>query len=699
MVESSVSETATKSTYQTVRSNHSTGHQSRTRGHDPDSIKWADVRRALSQASAVQKAEAEVADLPTATRLRNFRERTARHYWRVLALLLDALGVPDGCHEYIEAVISELGFDIETWTRLCDETLARSITSTNDEVAITRAVARLRKQRQRLNDWQEQRSEEGGLLNPVVIEHRRFTQHSDTGKPQTFSEYQLPLTELLRATVTACPQGTPKSKMLGPLRREVELFLRAQEGKKRAAHKKRRHSLESELKRARTLASDALTERSKAESQDAAINLAREHFVDQLDPEIREILLVAFGLNPSDDSDLPQIGHVTVVSHGQPIEDATRDTSTADSFCSESAPNSEPQDTFLSKNVSQNPGPPVGQALAEFMAKLKPEPPIERESSTPDRTSQTPRPPAPAEWLSLAELEAFDSRAGGHNKAERRFCCPICHGKRRLNAEHRSLAANTQTGVYHCHRCGASGKLLEFCGDYSAVTAPRAFPAPASAAESTRDERWRQWYTEAKPLAGSAGALYLERRGVSLDVATRAAVRFSDWYFKGSVLFALRNQEGDLVAMSARAITGEGKRTHGEKSAGVFRTGPEAFTAERVAITEAPIDALALAAAGLPAIALCGTSWPEWLLALLAGREVLLATDADAAGDECATKLARELLGLATFWRLRPRGGKDWAEIAGRYGVETVAALIEGENAEDHDSALLAGKKEHNQQF
>src|SRR5215208_1014933 len=57
--------------------------------------------------------------------------------------------------------------------------------------------------------------------------------------------------------------------------------------------------------------------------------------------------------------------------------------------------------------------------------------------------------------LSLAELEAHDPRATSHG-TERRFRCPRCQGRGR------HLAANVETGAWHCHRCGASGKLREF---------------------------------------------------------------------------------------------------------------------------------------------------------------------------------------------------------------------------------------------
>jgi transcription elongation factor Elf1 len=67
------------------------------------------------------------------------------------------------------------------------------------------------------------------------------------------------------------------------------------------------------------------------------------------------------------------------------------------------------------------------------------------------------------ERLSLAKLETFDpeGRKGGK---QWRFCCPLCGCKKPVNAGHRSVAVNSETGAYLCHRCGASGLLVEYRG-------------------------------------------------------------------------------------------------------------------------------------------------------------------------------------------------------------------------------------------
>ena len=164
---------------------------------------------------------------------------------------------------------------------------------------------------------------------------------------------------------------------------------------------------------------------------------------------------------------------------------------------------------------------------------------------------------------------------------------------------------------------------------------------------------------------------------------------FGTWWKAGergaepfdAVIFPIRDARGSLVAAQARAVADDEKRTKGEKSQGVFFTTPG--RSPRLAITEAPMNALVLAACGLPAIAISGTTRPEWLPGALTGRNVALATDADEAGDKCA----RELGAMLCAWRLRPEGAKDWAELAESRGLGAVRRQIEAAEIELAEAA------------
>lgn len=282
-----------------------------------------------------------------------------------------------------------------------------------------------------------------------------------------------------------------------------------------------------------------------------------------------------------------------------------------------------------------------------------------------------------SQFLSLEELRQYDSDGGRGPGKEKRYCCPLC-GKS-ITDEHRDLTVDIHTGEYHCHVCKTGGVLREYqgaCGSARTFihTAPPAEPKEKSA-------KWREWWKRAAPVAGTPGAKYLESRGVPLEAATAANVKYGQWWKRGdngpekfnAVLFPVYDADGALVAVIARSVHGKTMRTGGNVKLGVFRATLDATDSSRIAITESPIDALVLAAVGLDAVATGGTHWPEWLPGALQDKDVALAQDADDAGDECAARVDSL---LPTTWRLRPVGAKDWAELAELAGLDAVAEMV-----------------------
>jgi hypothetical protein len=314
--------------------------------------------------------------------------------------------------------------------------------------------------------------------------------------------------------------------------------------------------------------------------------------------------------------------------------------------------------------------------------------------------------------LSLAELEAFDPSAPARG-CERRFCCPLpgCADKRR-DGRHRSLSLNQETGQWHCHRCGAGGVLQERWAPREPRFNPRrassrrAFalhepqgsvsPMPEPQAEAARrrvpggERRWRDLFEAAPLLAeGDPGAQYLRSRAIDLAVAQACGARYlqrwphwerrssGEWLVRSTsrrVVFPILDAAGQLVAIQGRAISSDeyGPKviTRGDLGAGVFRTSSSALEADELAIVEAPIDALSLASAGCEALAVCGTSIPEWLPPLLVFRRVRLGFDADEAGDRVSARAAAEFTSYGCMverWR-PPR--KDWNEVLVTCGLE-----------------------------
>jgi hypothetical protein len=117
-------------------------------------------------------------------------------------------------------------------------------------------------------------------------------------------------------------------------------------------------------------------------------------------------------------------------------------------------------------------------------------------------------------------------------------------------------------------------------------------------------------------------------------------------------------------------------RVGGRLGLGAFVT-PGAFTGDTVVIVEGPADALSLALCGVPAVALHRTSAPDWVIKKCAFKRVLVALDADAAGDEKSPILSDAVAAYgATPARLRPPAGKDWNDALGEWGVDRLRAWL-----------------------
>jgi hypothetical protein len=358
--------------------------------------------------------------------------------------------------------------------------------------------------------------------------------------------------------------------------------------------------------------------------------------------------------------------------------------------------------------------------------------------------------------LSLAELELHDPNPSGHG-AERRFLCPFAACADHQRREHKNLAANIETGLWACKRCAASGKLTEKwerrqqvrptrvlrLGPYEKArramglagtpissaqhahvgatqvvertgntgTPPRVerdADEHLSASARERVPAWRRRWEQAVPATGTPGETYLASRGIPIDIASAAGVRYlerwehwsrderGDWHLEGTsrrVVFPIVDRAGEQIGIQGRKI-GDGE--YGEKMltnghGGIFVAGtawPLTEQLERVAIVEAPIDALSLAAAGVVALATQGTNWPEWLPLALAFKKVLLAHDndtPDGAGERAGDLAAASMVPVLRSYgaepeRLRPRS-KDWNQDLQDLGLDQVRCVIHGERA------------------
>lgn len=352
----------------------------------------------------------------------------------------------------------------------------------------------------------------------------------------------------------------------------------------------------------------------------------------------------------------------------------------------------------------------LGQPLPEFIARTT----ETRQQSEAQRRFEYVK-AAYESSLSLAEVQNCNSHAPKGTGAWKQYQnCPVCGGA--AKGRRGRFNVNERTGRYRCHYagCEVKGKLREFWEnpptEWDAATYPKISRAEieakrqaqaeqAQAEQAAKIEAARNLYESAKPLAQAPAARdYVQQRTGAADVAERCGVRFTDYAGtehegknRRAVVVALHDADGRTVATNDRQINDAWALktfTTGAKDQGVFMT-PGALDAARVMIVESPLDAIAVHACGFDAIALCGTSWPVWLLDVLEGKHVLLGQDNDQpdkrgqrAGDAAATRLANELVGRAFVQRARP-SLKDWAEIAETRGLDALRAELAATGDDD----------------
>lgn len=177
------------------------------------------------------------------------------------------------------------------------------------------------------------------------------------------------------------------------------------------------------------------------------------------------------------------------------------------------------------------------------------------------------------------------------------------------------------------------------------------------------------------PLAGTAGAAYVEGRRVPEAVADRAGVRFlPDLLGRPAVLAPLAGPDGRLRAAHCRWLHGLPKMLNIGAAGGVFAP-PGAREADPLVLVEGLFDALSLLTCGVPAVAVIG-KWIDWLPGFAAGRTVLLAFDGNRPGDAAAREYAAHLA-PGRWHRVRPPGTtKDWNNALRKGGRGSLAGWL-----------------------
>jgi hypothetical protein len=165
------------------------------------------------------------------------------------------------------------------------------------------------------------------------------------------------------------------------------------------------------------------------------------------------------------------------------------------------------------------------------------------------------------------------------------------------------------------------------------------------------------------------GSVAVDRH--ELAAAGLALPSGSDWIRPAwRLCIPWRDRDGRIVTLQRRALGNADPRyvlPAGRAPASPY--GIERLTGGgRIVIVEGAIDALAarlLARTRVVVLGLAGVeAWRQDWAEHMRGRRVSLATDADAAGEQCAGRIAGDLQGVAVEVRrvVPPAGAKDWAD-------------------------------------
>jgi hypothetical protein len=109
-----------------------------------------------------------------------------------------------------------------------------------------------------------------------------------------------------------------------------------------------------------------------------------------------------------------------------------------------------------------------------------------------------------------------------------------------------------------------------------------------------------------------------------------------------------------------------------------------------VTLCEGPITALAVAACGFPAVALCGHVVRPWIVRRLALRTVFLSLDwYETGAEESAAAATLALAGVgAKVYRLAPPGDAgDWADYLAAVGLDVMRREL--------DAAIVGALVQH----
>jgi hypothetical protein len=194
----------------------------------------------------------------------------------------------------------------------------------------------------------------------------------------------------------------------------------------------------------------------------------------------------------------------------------------------------------------------------------------------------------------------------------------------------------------------------------------------------TAEERLKQ----SVPLFNTPGLPYIEKRGISPEIAHTASVRFdANWNGRPALIVPMVNSDHTLCSVHGRYLSVTGKQNK------MFTIGPgggalyvgHGWKAEPVILVEGLFDALSLAMCGYSAVATVGRHAP-WLPEVCRDRLVILAFDSNRPGETEANFYKAFLKG-AHCYRITPPGrSKDWNTALMKHGQHGIQLWLKKNN-------------------
>lgn len=178
---------------------------------------------------------------------------------------------------------------------------------------------------------------------------------------------------------------------------------------------------------------------------------------------------------------------------------------------------------------------------------------------------------------------------------------------------------------------------------------------------------------------------YLSRRGIGPDIQRLFGVGYDERM--QAVMLPWRLPDGRLANVKFRRTQGKAFWYVAEQAGGwpirELVYGIDVVYAQNIraaALVEAEIDAMSFWTAGVPAIAVGGTSFGRAKLDVILRspiEELIIATDNDKAGEKLRAEIERELRGKLRLKHARFVGVKDANEALQKYGVGALKSVVE----------------------